>query len=91
MADEITDSTRENDELGNCYCYHVAYKVEDSGKTNTFCVVVHATDMTDPNDEDEAETLANVQATTKKANWTATFSTAHVNVSASGMEGAVTL
>ncbi len=91
MADTITNATRENLDGGACHCYHIAYDVEDGGDKNSFCVVVKAEDMTDPDDEAEAKTLANAVATTMKADWVTAKATANSNVNEPTIEGAVTL
>ncbi len=91
MSDEITKATRENLSGGACHCYHIAFEVEDGGDTNQFCVVIPAADMTDPNDEAEAKTLAVAIATTKKADWVTAKATANSNVDEPTISGVVTL
>ncbi len=91
MADKITTATRENLNGGACHCYHVSYDVEDAGDKNQFCVVILASDMTDPDDETEAKTLANAKASTIKADWITAKATAHSNVDEPTLEGDVTL
>lgn len=69
MADEITQCSKILDEGGAVVQYDFSYNVEDSGRTNSFCVTVLASEMTTPTDEAEAKTKANTKASAIKTVW----------------------
>jgi predicted nucleic acid-binding protein len=71
MADQITKCDVIKDSESNPIQYDVEYSVESGSDTNTFCVVVLASEMTDSTDTDEVKTKANVKAKAVKDAWVA--------------------
>lgn len=71
MADEITQCNKVLDDSNAVTQYDFTYSVVDGEKTNNFCVTILASEMTDPDDADEAKTKANVKAAAIKAAWVA--------------------
>ena len=89
MADEITKCDKILDDGGAVIQYDFSYNVEDSGKTNNFCVTVLASEMTTATDEAEAKTKANAKASAIKTAWLAQEVTTTAEVAA--VVGSVTL
>lgn len=69
MSDKITEFVQLKDADNNIVQYDVSYEVEHDTLTNTFCVVVMASEMTTPSDVTEAKTKANAKASVIKAAW----------------------
>lgn len=91
MADKILKAVREDLDDGNCHCYHLTYEVEDAGTKNLFVVVIKASEMSDPEDAQEAKTLANDKAAVIKTDWITAKATANTNTNKATLEGPVTL
>lgn len=89
MADEITKCDKILNEDTSVKQYDFSYRVEDSGKVNTFCVTILASEMTDDEDEAEAKTKANVKAAAIKTAWLAQEETSAETVAS--VVGSVTL
>jgi hypothetical protein len=89
MSDKITQAVAIKD--GETVVqYDISYDVYHDGKANSFCVVVSAAEMTDPSDEAEAKTKANVKAKAIKDAWVAGLP-GSVAESKEDMEGEVSL
>ena len=74
LADEIIVCSKALDENDEVSQWDVSYKVvdpNDATRTNSFCVTVLASEMTDPTSLTEAKTKANVKASAKKTEWLA--------------------
>ena len=71
MADEILKCDKILNEDDSVKQYDFSYRVEDSGRVNSFCVTILASEMTDDEDEAEAKTKANVKAAAIKTSWLA--------------------
>lgn len=69
MADRITALNKLDEQ------WDVSYEVEKNSLTNSFCVVVLKSEMTDPDSATEARTRANVKAAVIKTDWAATAPT----------------
>jgi hypothetical protein len=89
MADEITKCDKILNEDDSIKQYDFSYRLEESGKVNTFCVTVLASEMTTPSSEAEAKTKANVKAAAIKTAWLAQEETTSEEVAS--VIGGVTL
>ena len=89
MADEILQCVATKDG-STVIQYDVAYKVTSNGNVNQFCVVIMASELTDPNDTDEVKTKANVKAKAIKDAWTADLPDYSAEA-VEGVTGSVTL
>lgn len=65
MADKITSLTKVENH------WDVSYEVEKNSLKNSFCVTVLKSEMTDPDSDTEARTLANTKAAAIKNAWEA--------------------
>lgn len=78
MADQILQSTKcLNADSSPCH-WEFTYDVVNGELHNSFCVLVMAEEMTDPTDEAEAKTKANVKASEIKTAWIATLADAKI-------------
>jgi len=75
MADKIESCVVTKDDAEVVVQYDVSYSVEnvDASKMNSFCVVVKADEMDDPDDTVEAKAKANVKAKVIKDAWIASL------------------
>jgi hypothetical protein len=89
MADEILECVVTKDG-STVIQYDVAYKVTSGAAVNQFCVVVRGDELTDPNDEVEVKTKANVKAKAIKDAWVADLPE-YVNAPVEEIVGSVTL
>lgn len=58
--------------------WDISYTVEKDGFTNSFCITVLKSAMSDPDSETEARTLANAEASEIKTDWTPAVSASTV-------------
>ena len=92
MADTISKAYREDNSDATVKCWQLLYAIDNgAGKTNSFVVVVLASEMTDPTDASEAKTKANAKATVIKDNWITALTVATTQTNDATIEGAVTL
>lgn len=89
MADEILKCDKILDSENAVVQYDFSYQVTDGERTNNFCVVVLASEMTDPTSSTEAKTKANVKAAAIKTAWLAQEELAGEDVAS--VVGSVTL
>lgn len=89
MADEITRCDKILNDDDSVRQYDFSYSVVDGARTNSFCVTVLASEMTDDEDEAEAKTKANVKAAAIKTAWLAQEKTSAETVAS--VVGSVTL
>lgn len=69
MSDQITGYSKIVNDADAVIQWDFSYIVESAGKINNFCVVVLASEMTDPTSESEAKTKANAKAAEIKSAW----------------------
>jgi hypothetical protein len=92
MADQILQKDKIlKDSDSSVVQWEMCYSVESGADTNTFVVVVEASEMTDPTDEAEAKTLANTKATALKTAWVTALANSNTPTTTSTTPDTVTL
>lgn len=93
MADSIVTAkkcTLQSD--GSVKCYEFRYSITlSNGDVKAFSTTVDASAMSDPNDQNEAKTKADAEATTAKTALEAEVSSRTNDIRITALEGTVTL